>query len=354
MTATNVIIVRDLKTELQTLLTASDYDGIFILTDENTHRACYPQIKEIPALKQARLIIIRAGDEHKELAQVTRIWDILSDGGASRRSLLINLGGGMVTDLGGFAGATFKRGLHTLNMPTTLMAAVDAAVGGKTGINFNGLKNEIGAFHHPDSVLIDGTFLRTLDRDNLLSGYAEMIKHGLIDSEQTWRNVLAFEPNEWQADVETLNRLIAESVAVKERIVVADPQERGIRKALNLGHTVGHAFESLSFERQCPVLHGHAVAAGLVGELYLSCKCCAFPLEPFRQTVHFIREHYPPFLLDCNDYERLYERMTHDKKNERGHILFTLLADVGDVRINQIVSREILFESLDFYRDTCL
>ncbi|MDR3194546.1 MAG: 3-dehydroquinate synthase [Tannerella sp.] len=354
MTEQKIIITRDLKSELQALLASSGYDRLFILADANTQQKCYPLVRDIPALQNARLITIRAGDMHKELEQVSQIWNRLSREGASRNSLLMNLGGGMVTDLGGFAGATFKRGLHTINLPTTLMASVDAAVGGKTGINFNGLKNEIGAFHFPDYVVIDSIFLRTLDQDNLLSGYAEMIKHGLIDSTRIWSDVLTFDPDVRRLDVETLNRLVAESVAVKERIVTEDPKEHGIRKALNFGHTVGHAFESLSFERPRPLLHGHAVAAGLVCELYLSHKCCDFPADTFRQTVQFINTRYPPFVFDCNDYETLYERMTHDKKNENGNIHFTLLAQIGDVRIRQTIDRETVLESLDFYRETSL
>jgi 3-dehydroquinate synthase len=349
-----VILIRDLKSEMQELLASSEYDKLFILTDNHTQQKCYPLVKDIPALQKARLITIEAGDLHKELAQVVHIWDILSNEGASRNSLLINLGGGMVTDLGGFAGATFKRGLHTLNIPTTLMASVDAAVGGKTGINFNGLKNEIGAFHQPDYVLIDCTFLRTLDQDNLLSGYAEMIKHSLISSSQLWEHTLAFEPDVRRLNIETLNRLVAESVAVKERIVAEDPKEYGIRKALNLGHTIGHAFESLSFAGKRPIPHGHAVAAGLISELYLSHKCCAFPVETLRRTIHFIKTYYPPFVFDCDDYEALYEWMTHDKKNEHGKIHFTLLAQIGEIRINRIIDKEVVFESLDFYRETSL
>jgi 3-dehydroquinate synthase len=347
----SIRVVRNLTVELQALLETEACDRIFVLTDENTRQLCYPRLRNVAALRNARLITIPPGDVHKELSRVVAIWDILSREGASRRSLLINLGGGMVTDLGGFAGATFKRGLHTLNIPTTLMAAVDAAVGGKTGINFNGLKNEIGAFHLPDYVLIDGTFLQTLDGDSLLSGYAEMIKHGLISSEAVWSSVLAFEPDVRRLDVDTLNRLIAESVAVKEQIVAADPKERGVRKALNLGHTVGHAFESLSFERRRPLLHGHAVAAGLIAELYLSHRCCGFPLDPLRRTVQFIRHRYPPVPLDCKDYERLHERMTHDKKNEHGRILFALLSDIGRVSIDCTVEPALISEALDFYRE---
>ncbi|MDR2139343.1 MAG: 3-dehydroquinate synthase [Tannerella sp.] len=353
MVKQHITIVRDLTAELQIFLAAAGYDRIFVLTDVHTREKCYPRIREIPALKEAYPITVQAGDMHKDLSQAVRIWEILVREGASRNSLLMNLGGGMVSDLGGFAGATFKRGIHTLNLPTTLMAAVDAATGGKTGINFCGLKNEIGAFHLPDAVLIDCTFLRTLDRDNFLSGYAEMIKHGLLDSIENWRSVITFEPCADPLDMDALSRLVAASVAVKERIVAEDPKERGLRKALNLGHTVGHAFESLSFDRQRPVAHGHAVAAGLVCELYLSHKCCDFSVDTMRQTIRFIREYYPPFIFGCDEYETLYERMTHDKKNENGQILFTLLAGIGEVRINSTAEKETVFESLDFYRETC-
>jgi len=281
------------------------YDKAFILTDSNTYEQCYPLVKDIPVLKDVPVITIKASDTYKNIEQLSAIWLRLSNEGATRNSLLINLGGGMVTDIGGFAGATFKRGLRTVNIPTTLMASVDAAVGGKTGINFNGLKNEIGSFYAPDCVFIDCEFLRTLDRDNILSGYAEMIKHALISSMETYLSVMLFDLDQ-EMDYSFLNKLVAQSVAVKERIVAEDPREQGIRKALNFGHTIGHAYESLSFRKNMPLLHGHAVAAGLVSELYLSHKKCGFPLDTLRQVVQYIKEYYPAFVFDCKDYEALY------------------------------------------------
>jgi len=349
-----VIITEDIKQELSRYLSTHHYDKVFVLSDTHTHRLCLPIIRPLPAIEQATSIITEAGDTNKNLDQLTNVWQALSNNGASRNSLLINLGGGMITDLGGFAGATFKRGLHTLNIPTTLMASVDAAVGGKTGINFNGLKNEIGSFYIPDCVLIDCIFLLTLDRDNLLSGYAEMIKHGLIDSENTLNRLIAFDLDTKELNTAVLNQLVKESVAIKERFVTQDPKEKGIRKALNLGHTIGHAFESLSFAEKRPILHGNAVASGLVSELYLSYQCCGFPIETLRRTVNFIKTFYPPFPIDCDDYDALYELMTHDKKNEGGKINFTLLAHPGDIRINQTINKEKIFDSLDFYRETCL
>ncbi len=345
-----VVICQDLPSELQVFLEGMSYDKLFVLTDMNTYEKCYPLVKEVPLLRDAPVITVEAGDTHKSLEALSSIWMRLSSEGATRHSVLLNLGGGMVTDMGGFAGATFKRGIRTINVPTTLMASVDAAVGGKTGVNFNGLKNEIGAFYPPECVFIDCEFLRTLDRDNILSGYAEMIKHGLISSMEVYTSVMLY-------DIDTmnyryLNQLVAQSVAVKEEFVAKDPKEQNIRKALNFGHTVGHAYESLSFRKNAPLLHGHAVAAGIISELYLSHKLCGFPMEKLSQVVYYIKEYYRPFAFSCDDYDALYELMTHDKKNEAGIINFTLLGGVGDVRINQQVSRAHILESLDFYRES--
>lgn len=346
-----VVICKDLKSELQEFLSALTYNKLFVLTDTNTLEKCYPLLQDIPAIKEADILTIKAGDTHKDVKQLSEVWSHLSRNGGSRDSILLNLGGGMITDLGGFAGATFKRGIRTINVPTTLMASVDAAVGGKTGINFNGLKNEIGSFYPPICVFIDSQFLKTLDWDNLLSGYAEMIKHALISSTDTLISILRFDLDQ-KIDYISFNEMVAQSVSVKEKIVAEDPNEKGIRKALNFGHTVGHAYESLSFHKESPILHGHAVAAGMISELYLSHKLCGFPMDKLSQIVYYIKEYYPSFFFDCNDYETLYELMTHDKKNEGGVINFTLLADVGEVRINQAVGKDKILESLDFYRES--
>ncbi|MDL2265531.1 3-dehydroquinate synthase [Parabacteroides sp. OttesenSCG-928-G21] len=346
-----VVICNDLKSELENFLASLSYNKLFILTDTNTQKYCLPLIQSIPAVNDATIITVEAGDTHKNLDQLAAIWMRLSNEGASRDSLLINLGGGMITDMGGFAGASFKRGIRTVNIPTTLMASVDAAVGGKTGVNFNGLKNEIGAFYPPLCVFIDSLFLQSLDRDNLLSGYAEMIKHALISSMDNYASVLLYDLDQ-EIDYAFLNRMVAQSVAVKEHIVEEDPKEKSIRKALNFGHTVGHAFESLSFQQNRPLLHGHAVAAGIICELYLSHKQCGFPADKLRQVIYYIKEYYPSFLFDCKDYDALYEFMTHDKKNEGGAVNFTLLANIGNVRINQELSKEKILEALDFYRES--
>ena len=306
-------------------------------------------MREVSFLKDAIEITIGVGDVHKTLETLASVWQVLSDKGASRHSLLINLGGGMVTDLGGFAAATFKRGFAYINVPTTLLAMVDASVGGKTGINFNGLKNEVGVFAPADSVLIETEFLRSLDAQNFFSGYAEMLKHGLISNEAHWAELLNF--NTDLIDYKYLKKLVGESVQVKENIVEQDPFEHGIRKALNLGHTVGHAFESLALAENRPVLHGYAVAWGIVCELYLSHLKTGFPKEKMRQTIQFIKENYGSFTFDCKQYEQLYALMLHDKKNTAGVINFTLLKEIGDISINQTADKDQIFGMFDFYRE---
>ena len=265
----------------------------------------------------------------------------------------------MVTDLGGFAASTFKRGINYINIPTTLLAMVDASVGGKTGINFRGLKNEVGVFSNASTVILDTQFLKTLDTENIRSGYAEMLKHGLISNEQMWAELINFElgalnfelyDNSKAEKFSKLSRMLADSVKVKQRIVTEDPTEQGIRKALNLGHTVGHAFESFAL-RSKPILHGYAVAYGLISELYLSTVKTGFPSDKMHQTVSFIKEHYGKMGITCDDYPTLLELMTHDKKNVAGMINFTLLGGIGDIRINQTVTKDDIYEALDFYRE---
>lgn len=345
-----VIKSTDLNKDLSEILSRLSFDKLFLLTDENTERLCYPLVKDNAQIAKAGKIIIKAGDDNKNIETLSSIWKYLSENGATRHSLLINLGGGMLTDIGGFAAASFKRGIKCINIPTTLLGAVDAAVGGKTGINFNGLKNEIGAFAPAETVLIDSAFFKSLDHQNFLSGYAEMIKHGLIDSDKEWQATMSFDTEE--IDYEKLKQLVVDSVGVKERIVEIDPFEKGIRKALNLGHTIGHAFESMSYELNKPVQHGYAVAWGIICELYLSHRFCGFPKEKMYKTIYFIKDNYHGFYFDCDHYERLYEYMKHDKKNESDTVNFTFLSDVGKIEINQTASKEDIFDAIDFLRES--
>ncbi|MDO5523032.1 MAG: 3-dehydroquinate synthase [Bacteroidia bacterium] len=340
-----------LTSDIEKTVAEIKHDKLFVLTDEHTAKLCYPLLSGIEPIKNAGQIVISANDTNKTLENLAQIWRHLTQNGATRHSLLINLGGGMITDIGGFAAATFKRGIKYINIPTTLLGAVDAAVGGKTGINFEGFKNEIGSFYPAECVFISSHFFSTLNREDILSGFAEMLKHALIHSEAEWEKLLVFDAG--NIDYEWLTEAAFRSVTIKEHIVEKDPFEHNIRKALNLGHTVGHAFESFALETGKPVLHGYAVAWGLIAELYLSHRICGFPKEKLQKTVGFIHRNYGALPIGCDDYAQVYEIMKHDKKNEHSSsVNFTLLAGIGDIQINQTADKELIFQSLDFYRDS--
>ena len=346
-----VIISQHLENDLTNAIANCSHDRIFVLTDTTTNVCCWPLIKDFSCLDGAQTITIGATDMEKTLQSVSHVWEELQKGGATRHSLLINLGGGMVTDLGGFAASTFKRGINFINIPTTLLSMVDASVGGKTGFNFGGLKNEIGVFNDSKYVILCADFLKSLDDQNMRSGYAEMLKHGLIqrdNGQSMWQELVAFDIT--RPDLAQLQRMSADSVAVKERIVEEDPHEHGIRKALNLGHTVGHALESWAMKRT-PILHGYAVAYGIIVELYLSVIKCGFPTDVMRQAVTYIRETYGVLPITCNDYPELLQLMTHDKKNVAGVINFTLLSAIGGIEINQTATKKEIEEALDFFRE---
>lgn len=345
-----LIIAENLENDLSTAIGEVAYDKLFVLTDTTTCELCWPVVQNYMVMQEAHMITIHPTDEAKNLDTLSYVWSRLQEGGATRHSLLINLGGGMVTDLGGFAASTFKRGMAYINVPTTLLSQVDASVGGKTGINFGGLKNEIGVFNCARSVILSSQFLRTLDHDNLLSGYAEMLKHGLLSSIENWAELLNFDIA--SPDYNILQTLVAKSVAIKERIVTEDPTEKGIRKALNLGHTAGHAIESLALQEGRTILHGYAVAWGLMMELYLSVRKCGFPSKNMHQMETYIKEHYGKFPYECKHYDSLCEFMSHDKKNIGDKINFTLLGGIGDIRINQTATSDEIEEMLDYYRES--
>ena len=346
----DIIIADNLEQSLAEAIGKVEHDKLFVLTDTTTKELCWPVVKDYAVMKDAIVITIAPTDEAKTLETLASVWTALQKSGATRHSLMVNLGGGMVTDLGGFAASTFKRGMTYINIPTTLLSHVDASVGGKTGINFGGLKNEIGVFNCARCVILSSTFLRTLDRENLLSGYAEMLKHGLLSSKEDWSELLCFDIS--APDYDTLQTLVAKSVYVKEQIVNEDPTEKGIRKALNLGHTAGHAIESLALKEGRTVLHGYAVAWGLLMELYLSARKCGFPAKEMHQMEAYVKEHYGKFLYECKHYDMLCDFMSHDKKNQGSNINFTLLGGIGDIRINQTASMEEIEEMLDYYRES--
>lgn len=345
----SISVTSDLENELRQIISCYPEDKVFLVTDINCSHFCLPFISNTPGIKNAGKVIIPAGEENKNLSSVEKIWLFLSQKGADRKSLLINLGGGMVTDLGSFAASTFKRGLDFVNIPTTLLAQVDASVGGKTGFNFNGLKNEIGVINQPKSVLIDTRFLKTIDKENFISGYAEMIKHGLIHSSSHLSEVRNY--NLEEPDYNILAGIIARSVAIKDHFVFEDPNEKNIRKALNFGHTIGHAFESFFLQSSEPILHGHAVAYGMIAELFLSYRLCNFPDELMNDLSIWLLSVYGKPDIREEEFIHLYNLMTHDKKNEGKRVNFTLIPSVGEVLINQDCSRELVFEALDYFKN---
>ena len=341
-----IIISENITADIATFLPKNEDEPIFILTDTNTENYCLPLINKHERLSKAHVISIPSGDENKNLNSLTEVWHYLSENGATRHSLLINLGGGMITDMGGFAAATFKRGMDFINVPTTLLGAIDAATGGKTGINYLGFKNEIGVFAPAKAVLINSDFFHTLDIQNVLSGFAEMVKHALISDHQLVVETLRFDFD--HLDYNELLRLTKINLDIKSNIVDEDPNENGIRKALNFGHTFGHAFETLSYQTHDTLLHGYAVIWGLVCESYLSHIKLGFPQQTVIDLLYFAKEHYGAFPFSCKQYNALFELMKHDKKNEANEMNFTLLSEIGKVHINQKATKEEIFETLDW------
>lgn len=347
----DLIFSNEVASHIDALVNKFNPSKLFVLVDKNTSKLVLPQLNaESMAIAKASVIEINAGDESKNIESLTHIWSKLVENGATRKSLLINLGGGVITDIGGFAGATFKRGIKFINIPTTLLSAVDAAVGGKTGINFHGFKNEIGAFREAEAVIISTRFFHTLSREELLSGYAEMLKHGLISNADIYKRLLAQDVT--NIDNTHLLSLLEESVMVKKRVVEEDPTEKGIRRALNLGHTAGHAFESLALQRKSPIPHGYAVAWGLVVELVLSHNQLKFPSNELSRLATYIYNNYGAFNITCDDYHALIGFMRHDKKNDSANeINFTMLRNIGDIQIDCIATEDEIKTALDIYRD---
>ncbi|MFA5328662.1 MAG: 3-dehydroquinate synthase [Prolixibacteraceae bacterium] len=345
----NIVFSQHIEAELGKIVQKYPAGKVFLLTDQTASGFCLPLVQSVIDEYSVKCVTISSGEENKNIQSVAQVWDFLSNNGADRKSLLINIGGGMLTDLGGFAASTFKRGLDFVNIPTTLLAQVDASLGGKTGFNFNGLKNEIGVFMEPNSVIINTNFLKTIDRENFLSGYAEMLKHGLIKSREHWDELLAFDME--NIDYEALQEIIAHSVAVKEWHVLNDLREQNIRKALNYGHTIGHAFESYAMKTGHPILHGFAVVYGMIAELYLSAKQCGLAIDELNNISSWLVDKYGKFEIQESDFDALYQLMTHDKKNEGKRINFTLIPEIGKVEINVDCSKELIIEALEYYKN---
>ncbi|MDE5800608.1 MAG: 3-dehydroquinate synthase [Paramuribaculum sp.] len=317
-------------------------DNVLAVADRNTAR--YAEALGLP------VIVVEPGDEHKTLDAVATLWEGMHDAGLTRHSLVVNVGGGMVTDLGGFAAATYRRGIRFVNVPTTLLGAVDAACGGKTGFNHCGVKNHIGVFAPAEAVIVNTDYFRSLPKEELLSGYAEMLKHALLSDSDELAAILRFDPLD--PDWELLPALVAGSMATKQRIVDADPLERGLRKALNLGHTAGHALESLAIGKDRPIPHGYAVAYGLVVALVLSVMTLKADSGLLHRIASRVRGLYGAPDITCADYDRLTALMLDDKKNRHdGLIRFTLLTEAGKPHTDCPTEPATVVAALDIARD---
>lgn len=336
---------------LQGILQTANNDKVLFITDNNVKRFCFTKdFCKQTGIDINQIITISAGDENKSIYSAIMLWEQLVEKEATRHTLIVNVGGGMITDIGGFVASTFKRGVEYINISTTLLGAVDAATGGKTGINFMGYKNEIGVFKPAKQVIIAADLFTTLNIENIRSGFSEMIKHALISSPKDFNDSLKFDLD--NPDFQQLNTLLERNVRIKEGIVERDPYEKNVRKALNLGHTVGHALESHSHTTEKPALHGYAIIWGIVAELYLSQKKLQFPKETLLQMVELMKTYYGKANITCKQYDTLIELMRHDKKNlSADQINFTLLSGIGEIHINQTVSKEEIKEALDFLQN---
>ena len=349
-------------TQLSSLLSDLPEGQLFVLTDSHTAEYCLPILADSIGQIPYHLLTIEAGEQSKNLASVQAVWDFMLKHRATREAVLINLGGGMITDLGGFAAATYMRGIRFVNIPTTLLAMVDASSGGKTGIDYQGIKNVIGTFTPPVATLIHPDFLRTLPAAELLSGFAEMLKHALIANPKEWIKLLQLAQEELPQEqfVEALSStgVLQASIQIKENVVSQDPHEAGLRKVLNFGHTIGHAIESATleyntqnskFKIQNSPSHGYCVLWGMVAEVYLSVVHTGCPREVLQQLTQIMLQWYGRPQCDCKHREQLIQRMYQDKKNNANQTPnFTLLRNIGEPIINQHLTEEDINEALEY------
>ncbi|AFL82094.1 3-dehydroquinate synthase [Aequorivita sublithincola DSM 14238] len=332
------------------LITEITPSKVFVIADENTNKHCLPYfLKKINFEKSPEIITIPAGEIEKNISTCLKVWEILSDKGADRTSLIINLGGGVVTDLGGFVASTFKRGLRFINVPTSLLAMVDASVGGKNGVDLGHIKNQIGVINLPEMVILDTAFLETLPSEHITSGLAEMLKHGIIQSEAYWKRI----KNINRENKVELNTLIWDSIEIKKAIVAKDPFEKNLRKTLNYGHTLGHAIESYFLENpnKKTLLHGESVAAGIILATYISKDLYGFPENKLQDISESMFKHFPKQTFSKKDIEAIINLLIFDKKNRNGKVLFVLLEDIGRHKTDCVVSNKLIFRAFEYYKN---
>ena len=329
-------------------LKENNFSKIFILVDENTHQFCLPLfIEKLETNAVIEIIEIESGEINKTIETCVGVWNTLSELDADRKSLLINIGGGVITDLGGFVACTFKRGIAYVNVPTTLLSMVDASVGGKTGVDLGHLKNQIGVISNPDLVLIDTQFLNTLPQNQMRSGLAEMLKHGLISDVNYWNKFQDLT----KLNLDDLDILIYESVLIKKHVVEIDPFENGLRKTLNFGHTLGHAIESyfLSNPEKTTLLHGEAIVVGMILASYISTKLAGFPLEDTLKIKNLFTNYYGKVDILESEHQTIMDLLKYDKKNNHGNINFVLLEAIGKPKIDCLVDDAIIIDAFAFY-----
>jgi len=322
---------------------------IFLLVDENTRKYCLPRLmSNIQLPQEVHILEISSGEEFKSLDTAHKLWSELTEKGADRTSILINLGGGVISDLGGFVASSFKRGIRYLNIPTTLLSMVDASIGGKVGIDMDGLKNQIGMFSNPQAVFIIPEFLDTLPENHKRNGYAEIIKHSLIYEKNYWDEI----SGKSFKDIDNWKEIIDWSIEIKNYFVTEDPLETGFRKVLNFGHTIGHAVESYSFQFEDEGLaHGEAVAIGIICESYISHKHSGLSEDELAEILQYISTNFDFYTFRPGYFEQIFDLMRHDKKNTADTINFTLLTTIGNSIINEVVDVALVRESLMYYQN---
>lgn len=333
---------------LAEIIEAGKYSNIFVFADRNTAELCLPVFRNmLDDFSGFDLIETDPGEENKNIDFCIGIWKTLLDFGADRKCLMINLGGGVITDMGGFVASTYKRGIDFINIPTTLLSMVDASVGGKTGIDIDNVKNMVGTFSLPQAVFIEAEFLKTIPKREMLSGFAEMIKHGLIADKTYYQELQATDYKK------ITTAAIHRSVEIKNKVVTEDPLEKGLRKILNFGHTIGHAVESYSLSKDKKSLtHGEAIAIGMICEAYLSHKNSTLSTEELEEIRKYITSVYPAYKIKEKSFTQLLALMQSDKKNEHGNVLFSLLQSIGTCTYNCRVSESDIIESLEYYNLT--
>ena len=345
----NIYYSQEGYNQLNLTIQNKKYSKIFVLTDTNTNEYCSPIfLSELATDVEIEVIEIESGEEQKNISTCVELWNILIELGADRKSLVIGLGGGVITDISGFVASVFKRGIDFINVPTSLLGMVDASLGGKTGIDLGNLKNQIGTITNAEMILVDFRFLDTLPNEEVRSGYAEMLKHGLIQDKEYWEKLSNFQ----NIDLMELDKLIIQSIEIKTKITSEDLTENGIRKALNFGHTLGHAIESYFIESpdKTKLLHGEAVAIGMILESFFSFKKKLISAEDYIHIKTVLKEIFPFVEFHQNDIQEIIRLLSFDKKNEYGKILFVLLDSIGNIRIDQQIENELIFEAFEDYK----